>query len=206
MDFVRRLALALGHDPDAPREPLPEPEPAAVPSKTTVEQPLLVVKTAHHPGDIGNAAGADHYAVTRPLDVGRLHRRAGDALCKPAAKFWGLYDADERAANCKRCRTIAERLGLVPAREIAPALFDAVGAVLSYVRARGSASEEDVLRALHAREEEHEERRGEREWPVAEKPLAGLQLLASLVADGRLIRAMEGGETIYLVGAKGRAA
>lgn len=87
-----------------------------------------------------------------------------------------------------------------------PALFDAVGTVLSYVGARGAAPEDDVLRVLRAREEEHEERRGEREWPVAEKPLAGLQLLASLVADGRLIRAMEGGETIYLVGAKGRAA
>jgi hypothetical protein len=107
MDFVHRLALALGHDPDAPREPLQEEAPA--PPAANVRRPLLVVKAAHHPGDAGRAAGADHYTVTRPLDVGRLHRRPGDALCRPAAKFWGLYDAPERKANCVRCIAIAER-------------------------------------------------------------------------------------------------
>lgn len=77
------------------------------------------------------------------------------------------------------------------------AAFDAVSAVLSYIRARGFASEDDILRALHAREQEHEERHGDRDWPVGAKPLAGLRLLADLVKDGRLIRTITEGAVIY---------
>lgn len=111
MSFTRFLAAALGHDPDAPREPLPKLEPVQLPD-TPEPTTLLVVAGAHHPRDRGMAHGSNHYTVTRALDVGRLHRRPGDALCKPASKFWGLYSSPEREANCKLCVAIAARFGL----------------------------------------------------------------------------------------------
>lgn len=50
------------------------------------------------------APGADHYQLLSPVTVGRLKRVAGDALCKPAKKFWGLdgYD-DKYTVTCKTC-------------------------------------------------------------------------------------------------------
>ena len=65
--------------------------------------------------------------------------------------------------------------------------FNAVAAVLSYLRARGAAPEEDVLRALQAHEEEHAERAREERMP-APKPLAALRLLADLERAGRIVR------------------
>jgi len=60
--------------------------------------------------------------------------------------------------------------------------FDATAAILSYVRARGSAPEDAILRAVEAREEEHHERLGEDSYENVN--LVGL--LAELVETRRL--------------------
>lgn len=62
--------------------------------------------------------GGEHLAVTAELHAGRLHRDAGDPLCKPARKFYELWPFEGTpAALCKRCRAVAERLaaaGIAP--------------------------------------------------------------------------------------------
>lgn len=72
----------------------------------------LSVYGAYHPRDRGNAAGTQHLVVNADFISGRLRRKAGDPLCKPAAKFWGLYEHRERAPTCKRCLDAARRHGL----------------------------------------------------------------------------------------------
>ena len=74
-------------------------------------------------------------------------------------------------------------------------MFDAVGAVLSFIRERGVASERDVLRALAESEERHVERHGLK-LPEG-KPLAGVRLLLALENRGRIVRTVEGGTTFY---------
>jgi hypothetical protein len=111
MDLVRYFAQAVGVDLDATR-PCPPSDPEPSPSEP-VEEPPLVVHGAYHPRDRGMAHGSQHLVTTRPLDAGRLHRKPGDALCKPATKFWGLNAHPEREASCKRCIKIGARLGLV---------------------------------------------------------------------------------------------
>lgn len=37
-----------------------------------------------------------HAVLDQPLDAGRLHRAAGDALCKPRSKFWGLHEGNDQ--------------------------------------------------------------------------------------------------------------
>lgn len=121
VSLMRFLANALGHDPDAPRESSPESAAAPVPEPpvSVAEQPPFVVYGAYHPRDRGMAHGAEHWVTTKPLAIGQLRRRPGDALCKPARKFWGLYAHPEREPTCKRCIEIATRLRLVPAKESA---------------------------------------------------------------------------------------
>lgn len=41
--------------------------------------------------------GADHIVVDEPVHIGRLKREPGDALSRPARKFWGLYRTDDRS-------------------------------------------------------------------------------------------------------------
>jgi hypothetical protein len=60
--------------------------------------------------------GGDHIVVAEAIASGRLKRKAGDALCKPSHKFWGLQPGHADKANCLRCLEIAERLAL-PAPE-----------------------------------------------------------------------------------------
>lgn len=72
----------------------------------------LTVYGAYHPRDAGNAAGRDHLVVSVAFSKGRLRREAGDALCKPARKFWGLHSHPERKPTCKRCLDLAARHGL----------------------------------------------------------------------------------------------
>lgn len=67
---------------------------------------------AFHPLDRGMAAGAAHIVLRVDLDRGRLHRRAGDALCRPARTFWQL-GASRDEPDCKRCLEIARRIGLI---------------------------------------------------------------------------------------------
>jgi hypothetical protein len=72
----------------------------------------LTVYGAYNPSDRGNSAGGNHLVVSEDLARGRLRREAGDALCKPERKFWGLYKHPERKPTCKRCLEISARLGL----------------------------------------------------------------------------------------------
>lgn len=73
---------------------------------------------AYTPRETGSYGGSNHITTSAPLSRGRLHREAGDALCKPRGKFWGL---DSRSgslseATCKRCRELAVSLGLFEER------------------------------------------------------------------------------------------
>jgi hypothetical protein len=71
------------------------------------------VEHAFTPRETGGYGGRDHIVVEQPLTAGRIRRAAGDALCKPAVKFWGLQrSSGTRPASCARCIALAERLGL----------------------------------------------------------------------------------------------
>ena len=77
----------------------------------------VMLATAYAGGSTtGSYSGGAHLIVTKDLQVGRLRREVGDALCKSAAKFWGLEPEPERdiaGVTCKRCRAVAARLAEV---------------------------------------------------------------------------------------------
>jgi hypothetical protein len=52
--------------------------------------------------------GADHVIVDGALLAGRLIRDHHDALCKPRAKFWGLYPMDSQASCTRCCQMLAK--------------------------------------------------------------------------------------------------
>src|SRR5574341_507395 len=55
-------------------------------------------------------AGAAHLAVTSAFRHGRLHRAAGDPLCKPASEWPGMLDFVPPGVRlCDECAAIAER-------------------------------------------------------------------------------------------------
>lgn len=58
----------------------------------------------------GGRYAEDHIVLDEPVAVNRLHRGAGDALCKPAQQFHGNLWVDSDDPTCKRCLEIAERL------------------------------------------------------------------------------------------------
>lgn len=62
----------------------------------------------------GTERGGYHYTVPEDLNAGRLHRKAGDALCRPARKFWWLNPLVTTGVEvgCKECLKIANRLRL----------------------------------------------------------------------------------------------
>ena len=68
------------------------------------------VDHAYTPNERGNYGGAEHIVVLDDLDSGRLHRKAGDALCKPADQFWGLEHTHGGPASCKTCIERAEQI------------------------------------------------------------------------------------------------
>lgn len=72
----------------------------------------IKVDTAHAytPRETGSHGGGQHFMLLEDLDAGRLKRKAGDALCKPRAKFWGLDAIVSGAVTCKICAERAERL------------------------------------------------------------------------------------------------
>lgn len=84
------------------------------PPRATVDR--WAVARAHHGFGHGFSTSGEHLVVLHPLVAGRLVRQAGDALCKPAAKFWNLDIAEVHTARenvtCRRCREIAGRLGV----------------------------------------------------------------------------------------------
>jgi hypothetical protein len=70
------------------------------------------VRTAYHLRQGPNMTNGEHAVLDQPLSSGRLNRDTGDALCKPQAKFWGLYESPDRPVSCPRCRAMAERHGI----------------------------------------------------------------------------------------------
>lgn len=59
-----------------------------------------------------NSIGRDHAMLDQPLTAGRFKRERGDALCKPAKRFWGLYAVVTSPVTCPRCIELAERYGV----------------------------------------------------------------------------------------------
>ena len=60
--------------------------------------------------------GADHVVVDEPVRIGRLRREPGDALSRPAKKFWGLHavaETDRLPTSIADIR-IAERVVTAP--------------------------------------------------------------------------------------------
>lgn len=48
--------------------------------------------------------GKDHFQLLSPVAEGRFKRESGDALCKPAVKFWGLQGFnDDSPVTCRQC-------------------------------------------------------------------------------------------------------
>jgi hypothetical protein len=91
----------------------------------------LRVGTAYNPSDRGANPGGNHWIVADELRIpGRLYRAPGDALCKPARKFWGLSDVDEerwRFVTCKRCHEMARRWLLVEGPPTETELYGPIG-------------------------------------------------------------------------------
>lgn len=122
----------------------------------------------------------------RAVDFARvLHLPVADLAEVDQATLAVTIDALTAAGGCDRAVAIVEELAKGP-HALAPS-FDAVGAVLSYLRARGSAPEDDILTMLAAREEEHLERHETSvHGSAAGASLCAVRLLADLVTAGRL--------------------
>lgn len=54
----------------------------------------------------------NHAVLDQPLIAGRFQRAQGDALCRPAAKFWGLYPSNNSPVSCPHCIELADRYGV----------------------------------------------------------------------------------------------
>ncbi|GAA2770190.1 hypothetical protein [Streptomyces showdoensis] len=74
--------------------------------------PSAHVRTAYHLRQGPNMNNGEHAVLDQPLHSGRLNRSTGDALCKPQAKFWGLYESPELTVSCQRCLEMAARHGI----------------------------------------------------------------------------------------------
>lgn len=59
-----------------------------------------------------NSLGKYHIVLNQPLDSGRLHRMAEDALCRPGRQFWGLEPRPRSAPDCPRCLRLASQHGV----------------------------------------------------------------------------------------------
>lgn len=70
---------------------------------------------AYSPHERATSNGACHAVLAGEYQNGRLQRKRGDALCKPASEFWGLENFDiekdrpEKAITCKTCLERANR-------------------------------------------------------------------------------------------------
>ena len=68
---------------------------------------------AFNPRQGAMSNGSYHAILDQPLHVGRLRREAGDPLCKPARKFWGLNPGNRKGGvNCARCLSLMQRYGV----------------------------------------------------------------------------------------------
>ena len=72
------------------------------------------VAYAYSPRENVGSTGKYHLIATERIAHGPLVREPGDALCKPARKFWGLDGRrtaeDFERHGCARCREIRDRL------------------------------------------------------------------------------------------------
>lgn len=120
MSFMRAVCEALGENWEEVRNrPLPATPEPALEAAATLRPELQTtpdgyrVAYAYNPGQGASSNGTNHLLTVADLDVGRLHRKAGDPLCRPARNFWGL---DGRAPEsfeenpCRRCSEIRARL------------------------------------------------------------------------------------------------
>ena len=84
-----------------------------------------VARTAHveyafHKRQGARSNGDYHAVLDQPLTSGHLYRAAGDALCKPRDKFWGLEVGNPDAlVNCGRCAVLMGRHGVTVVRRTA---------------------------------------------------------------------------------------
>lgn len=111
---LRWIAEACGVDPDAAQS-----APVSAPPVTAPEAPPQTadghgVAYAYNPGQGPSSNGAYHLVAKAPIQSGRLRRAPGDALCKPARRFWGLdggrTEADFNSRPCARCAELRLRL------------------------------------------------------------------------------------------------
>lgn len=66
--------------------------------------------------------GKYHLVLDQPLNTFRLNREAGDALCRPISKFWGLErGSTQAAADCPICLRRAEQYGVTVIAAVRPA-------------------------------------------------------------------------------------
>jgi hypothetical protein len=72
------------------------------------------VAHAYTPNEQASYGGGFHLMLQDDLVSGRLRRRAGDALCKPASKFWGLHEDSVYCPlpSCTRCLDLAPKHGI----------------------------------------------------------------------------------------------
>lgn len=66
-------------------------------------------KYAFNPRQGDRSDARYHAVIDTPIAEGRFVRAAGDALCRPARKFWGLAVGNPSAVNCPRCLVLAQR-------------------------------------------------------------------------------------------------
>jgi len=69
-------------------------------------------EAAYHPRQGAMSISRDHAVLDQPLAAGRFTRDRGDALCKPARRFWGLAPGGGHIVNCPECISRAERYGV----------------------------------------------------------------------------------------------
>jgi hypothetical protein len=69
------------------------------------------VAHAYTPRETATYGGADHIVLDENVKIGRLSRRAGDALSRRREKFWGLYRVeDDRLPTSLTDIKVAERV------------------------------------------------------------------------------------------------
>ena len=115
MSFLRTIVEALGEDYDAL---MARPVQALAVPAVRPPEPLTSdgyrVAYAYSPRENVGSGGRCHLITPIAISAGRLQREAGDPLCKPARKFWGLdsgrTEADFNQYGCARCGEIRKRI------------------------------------------------------------------------------------------------
>lgn len=78
---------------------------------------------AYSPRQGPNSRGRTHIVLDTAVQVGRMRRRCGDALCKPRDKFFGLSRECEPVPDemvCPRCNELRERFSRKASRGRGP--------------------------------------------------------------------------------------